>query len=76
MKMKEEIISIMKNEILNKEQSSFKNSIWFQPITARFIFDDVFVQSSIVEVLIESEIIIFKGYEVHQDEKMLKYVLS
>ena len=79
-KEQEKIISSMKEELLLKHKfykpSSYRDSVWFTPSKARFLYDDIFRKYEIIEPLIESGELIFKGIENHQGEKMLRYTLA
>lgn len=77
----EAIVASMKAEVSKQEtdwdkKSSFLHSVWFQPATGRFIFNDLFTRYEVIEPLIEDKTLQFKGVEQHQDEQMLRYVLS
>ncbi|TDE45488.1 hypothetical protein E0I26_05935 [Flavobacterium rhamnosiphilum] len=79
-KQQEDLVTSIKNELSLKSKiykpSLYLDSVWFQPKTGRFLFNDTFKRYEIVEPLIECGVLIFKGIENHQDEKMLRYVLS
>jgi hypothetical protein len=60
----------------NRRPSSYRHSVWFQPLSGRFLYDDTFINYEVVEPLIENETLVFKGIENHQGEKMLRYVLG
>jgi hypothetical protein len=72
-KQQEALLALMKNEKLN--DSSFYHSVWFQPSSGRFLFDDKYTRYEIVEPLIENKTLVFKGIENHQGESMLRYTL-
>lgn len=78
-KQQNKIIDSIKKE-LSKDNilkpSSFRNSVWFQPDCAKFLYDDVCISNKVIEPLIDNEVLIFKGIENHQGERMLRYVLS
>lgn len=79
-KAQEKIISSIKEELSLKDilqkPSSYRHSVWFIPSKARFLYDDTFRKYEIIEPLIESGELIFKGIENHQGEKMLRYTLA
>jgi hypothetical protein len=79
-KQQEDLVNSIKNELSLKSKiyktSPYRDSVWFQPKSGRFLFDDTFRKYEIIEPLIESGEFVFKGIENHQGEKMLRYVLS
>jgi hypothetical protein len=56
--------------------SSIRHSVWFWPKRGWFIYNDRAVAYDLVEPLIRENVLVFKGYEDHQGEKMLRYVLA
>ena len=56
--------------------SSFRHSVWFQPSSGRFLYDDRYRRYEVIEPLIENKTLVFKGIEKHQGEKMLRYTLT
>ena len=72
------LIEIMTKEIEKpkEDQSKYLNSIWFMPESGRFLFNDRFIHFDFVDPLIQSKTIVFKGIEIHQGERILRYVLS
>lgn len=79
-KQQEDLVTSIKNELSLKSKfyktSPYKDSVWFQPKSGSFLYDDTFRSYEIVQPLIKSGVLIFKGIENHQTEKMLRYVLS
>lgn len=79
-KQQQDLIDSIKSELAKERKfnkpSSFKHSIWFCPTTGGFLYDDRCLKDEIVRPLIEAKIIVFKGMETHQGEKMLRYILS
>ena len=55
--------------------SPFRHSVWFQPSSGRFLYDDRYRRYEVIEPLIENKTLVFKGIEKHQGEKMLRYTL-
>jgi hypothetical protein len=60
----------------SRPPSSYRHSVWFQPLSGRFLYDDTYIKYEVVEPLIENGILVFKSIGNHQGEKMLRYVLS
>jgi hypothetical protein len=79
-KHQQELIALIRQELANKDEfyrpSSYFHSVWFQPSSGRFLYADKYTRYEIVEPLIKNKTLVFKGIENHQDEKMLRYVLS
>lgn len=79
-KQQQDLIASIKHELAKENEfykpSSFWHSVWFQPTSARFVFGDQYIRYEVVEPLIENQTLVFKGVEIHQGEKMLRYVLS
>jgi hypothetical protein len=73
-KQQEALLSSMKNVSLN--DSSFYHSVWFLPLSGRFLFADTYIRYEVVEPLIENKTLVFKGIENHQGESMLRYALN
>lgn len=74
------IIETMQDE-LNKTSiamspSSYRHSVWFDPKQGLFIFNDYCVKYEVIYPLIEDGTLIYKAFELHQGEKMLRYVLA
>lgn len=75
----QDLIALIKQELAEGNEykpSSFFHSVWFQPSSGRFLFEDLYTRYSVVEPLIANKTLVFKGVENHQGEKMLRYVLS
>jgi len=71
------IINRIKEELKShKKPSSYYHSVWFRPLTGRFLFEDMYVYYEVIEPLIDNKTLVFKGVENHQGEKMLRYVLA
>lgn len=79
-KQQQELIRLIKEELslYDKGQlpSSYRHSVWFYPEYGRFLFDDSFIRYEVVEPLIQKGILIYKKFQEHQGEKMIRYVLS
>jgi hypothetical protein len=79
-KQQQDLVDSIKHELSKKNKfhkpSSFWHSVWFHPLSGRFLFADQFIRYEVVEPLIENKTIVFKGIENHQGEKMFRYVLS
>ena len=56
--------------------SSFRNAVWFEPAAGRFLFEDSYISHEVIEPLIADGTLEYKAFEMHQGDKMLKYVLS
>jgi len=74
------IINMIKAELkledeFYKPQDMF-HSVWFFPIFSIYIYADCPVRHEVVFPLIENNILRYKGIEKHQDEMMVRYVLS
>jgi len=74
------IVDVIKNELAKHNKyyasSNYFNAVWFQPSSANFILTDKRVNHEIIKPLIDSNILVYKGIEVHQGEKMIKYSLK
>jgi len=57
-------------------RNSFRQAVWFEPASGRFLFDDEFIRYEVIEPLITDGTLEFKSFEMHQGDKMLKYVLA
>lgn len=79
-KQQQDIVDAIEKELTNKHKyhkpSYYRHSVWFQPLSGRFLFDDTYIRYEVIEPLIENNKLVFKGVENHQGEKMLRYVLS
>ena len=78
-KKQNEIIDSMKKELLKDntlKPSSFRHSIWFRLGCAKFLYNDEYIEYQVIEPLIENKTLRFKRIENHQDEQMIRYVLS
>lgn len=56
--------------------SAFRDSVWFQPSSGRFLYDYRYRRYEVIEPLIKNKTLVFKGIEKHQGEKMLRYTLT
>jgi len=71
-----EQLKIEKEKIEPYLSKSFKEFIWFQPQSGRFLFDDGYIRYEIIEPLILNGTLIFMNYTKHQGELMLQYGLK
>lgn len=58
-----------------KPQGMF-NSVWFYPKFSIYLYADAPVRHEVIFPLLEKDILVYKGIEKHQDEMMVRYVLS
>ena len=76
----EYLIASIRQEIegMNKHfnPSSYRHSVWFQPSSGRFLYDDRYRRYEVIEPLIKNKTLVFQGIEKHQGEKMLRYTLT
>jgi hypothetical protein len=79
-KQQQDIVASIKSELAIKNKfdkpSSFRNSVWFQPSSNRFLFADQYRRYEVIEPLIENKTLTFQSVEIHQGEQMLRYLLS
>jgi hypothetical protein len=71
-----EQLKFQKEKIEPFFSSSFKEFVWFQPQSGRFLFDDGYIRYEIIEPLILNGTLIFMNYTNHQGELMLQYGLK
>ena len=57
-------------------RNSFREAVWFEPASGRFLFDDSYIRYEVIEPMIADGTLEFKSFEMHQGDKMLKYVLA
>lgn len=78
-KQQQYLVTAIKQELSREDEfykpSPFWHSVWFQPSTGRFLFADNYIKYEVIEPLIENKTFIYKGYENHQGEQMLRYVV-
>ncbi len=73
----ERIIDIIRNEVRKEDTpSSYRSAVWFQPSSGSFLFDDRYIRYEVIEPMIRKGILVYKCYNMHQDEMMLKYELA
>jgi hypothetical protein len=72
------ILNEMREEVgsTTHKPSSFLHSVWFEPTSGRFLFEDSHIPYEIIEPLIYNNTLTYKGIENHQAEKMLRYILA
>jgi len=80
------IIATIKEELSTQKElyvgtpkkylSSFRTGVYYQPTSGKFLFDDHYVLYEDIIYLIKRKILLFKGFEVHQNEKMVRYELN
>jgi hypothetical protein len=74
------IVETIKDELAKQNKyyasSNYFNAVWFRPSSANFLFADKYVEQEIIKPLIDNNILVYKGIEVHQGEKMIKYSLK
>ena len=79
-KQQQYIIGAMDNERKKTHKwdlrSSFKEAVYFEPASGRFLFDDGYIRYEVIEPLIADGTLVYKEFAMHQGDKMLKYVLS
>jgi len=71
-----DLVALIKQELLKEKPSSFFHSVWFRPLSSRFLFGDKYTRYEVIEPLIENKTLVFKAIESHQGEQMLRYVLA
>jgi hypothetical protein len=80
-KQQENLINSIEDELgkpedIGLKHSSFYHSVWFEPLAGRFLYADKWVLYEVVEPLILNKTLLYKGFETHQGQKMLRYVLA
>lgn len=79
-KQQHDLVACIQHELAKENEfykpSSFWHSVFFRPSSGRFLYADEYIRYEVVEPLIENRTLIFKGFEIHQGEQMLRYVLS
>jgi len=78
-KQQRDLVASIKAELTEENDyipSPFWHSVWFKPSSGRFLFGEKYIRYRVVEQLIANKTLVFKGVEIYQGEKMLRYVLS
>jgi hypothetical protein len=71
--------SIIKELSKNKEDyaiSPMFDSVWFCPELGLFLYADSPIHFDIIYPLISEKILVFKGIEKHQGDKMVRYMYN
>lgn len=74
LKIVRQIKEALDNPFFSK--NTMYTSIWLQPTTGKFLFQDLYVDSEIIIELIKIEVIKYKKIGFHQGERMLQYTLK
>lgn len=62
------------NTIEHEYHKRGPKKVYFQPSTKEYLFQDLYIDPKTVEPLLSRGLLKFKGFEVHQGEKMLAFV--
>ena len=57
-------------------RNTFRQAVYFEPASGRFLFDDTYIRYEVIEPLIANGTLMYKEFAMHQGDKMLKYVLA
>lgn len=79
-KQQDALIAAIQHELSLKDEfykpSSMFHSVWFYPLLGIFMYADAPVRYEVIHPLIKDKLLVLKGIEKHQDEQMVRYVLS
>jgi hypothetical protein len=52
------------------------NSIYFNPATGKFLFDDKPIDTDLAQTWIKNKVIVFSGYVDYRFDKIIRYSLA
>ena len=59
-----------------KSSCEYINSIYFNPVTGLFLFDDKPIDTDLVQTWIKDKVIVFTGYVDYRFDKRIRYSLA